>query len=133
MEGSTPSHTIVPECTRSPGNVMSKNRIVKHILIVNDSSDDERVDEPQSSTSQIMRRRRVSKQKKAQLATTSSPPPPPPDSRPKPPTANLTPSKFLPLVFDEKEFSSLSEDDSKDECMDNESGGIGSDFSEEGT
>ena len=42
---------------------MSKKRVVKSILIVNDSSDNERVDEHQPSTSQIMRRRRVSKQK----------------------------------------------------------------------
>ena len=57
----------------------------------------------------------------------------PPDSRPKLPTANLTSSKFLPLLFDDEELSSLFEDDSKDECMDNESWGIGSDSSEEGT
>ena len=57
-----------------------------------------------------------------------SPPDSPPDSRPKPPTANLTSSKFLPL-----QLSSLSEDDSKDECVDNESGDIRSDSSEEGT
>ena len=61
------------------------------------------------------------------------PPPHPPDSWPKPPTANLTPLKFLPLLFDEVELSSLSEEDSKDECVDNESGDIGCDSSEEGT
>ena len=49
------------------------------------------------------------------------------------PTANPTSLKFLPLLFDDDELSSLSEDDSKDECVDNESGGIASDCSEEGT
>ena len=109
-----------------------KKSVVKRILIANESSDDERVDKSQPSTSQITLRRRVSKQKKTQEATAWSPPLPPPDSWPKPPTANLTPSKFLPLLFDD-ELSSLSEDDSKDECMDNKSGGIESDSSEEGT
>ena len=66
------------------------------------------------------------------MATALSPPPPP-DSRPKLPTANLSSSKFLPLLFDDEKLSSVSEEDSKDECVDIESGGIASDFSEEGT
>ena len=134
MEGNALSHTFVSECTFSPVSVMLKKRVVKRKLIANDSSDDEKVDEPQPSTSRITRKRRLSKQKKTQVATASSSPPPPDcDSRSKPPTASLTPSKFLSLLSDDEELSSLSEDDSKDECVDNESEGNASDSSEEQT
>ena len=42
MDGNTPSHTFIPEYMCSSGSVMSKKRVVKSILIANDSSDDEK-------------------------------------------------------------------------------------------
>ena len=123
-------HTLLYLSVHTALEVLSKKRVVNRKLIANYSSNDERLDETLLSTSRITRRRRVSKQKKMQVATALSPSPSPPDSPIKPPTANLTSSKFLPVLFDEEDLSSLFEDDSKDECVDYESGGIGSDSSE---
>lgn len=142
MEESPSSGSSPPQCSHGRRGAIWKKSVVKRHpvkrkLIVNDSSDEETADVPQPSTSRGMRRRVGGVRPRGGStgqAAAPSPPPPPPDSRRKPPPVNLTPPKFLTIVFDAEEESPLSDDDDKDqECMDSVSGGTGDDSSDEYT